>query len=130
MRDPRRSGPARPWRGPRRGRPPSGRGDREPRPRPLGDKCNPLCPFFRCGKNALRIRTERYRGRPIRVAWCEWIGDKCIGPSCKFASCAKNALLPDGRCAFALEKRRIRDFEEDLEDIERESRKFGFEDYF
>jgi len=135
LREPRGSRPYRPRRGGRPGRPSrfQGRGEREARdlkPRPLGDRCNPLCPFFRCGKNALRIKTENYRGRPLRVAWCDWIGDKCIGTKCKYASCAKNALLPDGRCAFAIRRQKVRDFEEELEDLERESRKFGFEDYF
>jgi len=103
----------------------------ELRPRPLGDRCNPLCPFFKCAKNALRIRIERYRGRTIRVAWCEWIGDKCIGTACKYASCAKNALLPDGKCAFAVRRKPPeKDFEEELAELEKESKKFGFEDYF
>ncbi|MEB3851381.1 MAG: hypothetical protein LRS49_02215 [Desulfurococcales archaeon] len=109
-----RPGP-RPHRGPRDrgGRHPRGRG--EPRPRPIGDRCNPLCPFFRCLKNALMVRTEYYRGRPIKVPMCSWIGDRCIGAQCRYAHCEKHAMLPDGRCAFAVQgKRRMRDFEEEL----------------
>lgn len=117
-----------------RPRPPPGRGDdperhgqvtrEEPKPRPIGDKCNPLCPFFRCSKNALRITTVYYRGRPMKVAMCAWIGDKCIGAQCRYASCAKHAMLPDGRCQFAVEAsakakaRALKDFEEELRELE------------
>jgi hypothetical protein len=108
-------------------------GPRELRPRPLGDKCNPLCPFFRCARNALRIKTEYFKGRPIRVAYCELAGDRCIGASCKFAQCAKNALLPDGRCGFVVnqKKRPVKDFEEELRELEESEKKFRFrDDYF
>ncbi len=103
---------------------------REPRPRPLGDKCNPLCPFFRCQKRALRITTEQYKGRLIKVAMCAWIGDKCIGSSCRFAYCEKRAMLPDGRCALAVRARRQKDFEEELAELEKEKDKYGFDEYF
>ncbi len=123
--------PGRPFRGRARG---GGRhgGRREPRPRPLGDKCNPLCPFFRCSQRALRITTETFRGRPIKVAMCAWIGDKCIGASCRMAYCEKRAMLPDGRCAFAVRAKTVqRDFEEDIMELEKEAKKFGIdEDYF
>ncbi|MCE4625254.1 MAG: hypothetical protein F7C35_05240 [Desulfurococcales archaeon] len=119
-------------RGPRRPRGPSEyRGHRELRPRPLGDKCNPLCPFFRCTKNALRIKTEYFRGRPMKVAYCEWIGDKCIGASCKFAACERNAMLPDGRCSFAIRRRAPqKDFEEELLEMEKDEAKFKFKDFY
>ncbi|MEB3817094.1 MAG: hypothetical protein LRS46_04055 [Desulfurococcales archaeon] len=89
---------------------------REPKPRPIGDKCSPLCPFFRCLKNALIIKTEYYRGRPIKVPICSWTGDRCIGPKCRYAYCEKHAMLPDGRCAFAVQKRSPKqvEFEEEL----------------
>lgn len=90
----------------------------EPKPRPIGDKCNPLCPYFRCMKKALQIRTEYYRGRPIKTAVCTWIGDKCIGPKCRYAYCVKHAMLPDGRCLYAVQARTKKavatDFEEEL----------------
>lgn len=100
---------------------------RQPRPRPIGDRCNPLCPFFRCQKRALRIVTEQYKGRPIKVAMCAWIGDKCIGASCRFAFCEKRAMLPDGRCALAVKAKRGKEFEEELMEMERE---FGFDEGF
>lgn len=87
---------------------------REPKPMPLGDKCNPLCPFFKCGKKALRISRDHYRGRTFKTAMCAWIGDKCIGATCRFAYCEKRAILPDGRCAFAVRSRQETDFEEEL----------------
>lgn len=90
-------------------------GEREPRPRPIGNKCNPLCPYFRCSQRALRVRTEFYRGRPLKVPTCNWIGDKCIGAQCRYASCVKQAMLPDGRCLFAMRARQqVVDFEEEL----------------
>jgi len=97
-------------------RPPRPRERRELRPRPIGDKCSPLCPFFKCLKGALIIRTEYYRGRPIKVPICSWTGDRCIGPKCRYAYCEKHAMLPDGRCAFAVQARAKRqvDFEEEL----------------
>ncbi|MEB3780467.1 MAG: hypothetical protein GSR85_09625 [Desulfurococcales archaeon] len=94
---------------------------REPKPMPIGDKCNPLCPFFRCGKKALRITREHYRGRNLKVAMCNWIGDKCIGATCRFAYCEKRAILPDGRCAFAVKGKSQMDFEEELRREERYS---------
>ncbi|ADI32431.1 hypothetical protein [Staphylothermus hellenicus] len=74
-------------------------------PMPKGDKCNPLCPFFVCTRNALVIVTKSYRGKIRKVAFCRLTGSECIGAECKFASCRINALLPDGRCAKALEKK-------------------------
>jgi len=127
--------PGRPPRRPRQGRGPDrrddyGRGRKSLRPRPLGDKCNPLCPFFRCSKRALRIGTEQYKGRSLRVAMCAWIGDKCIGPSCRFAYCEKRAMLPDGRCALAVKASKQKDFEEELMEVEKESKKFGYMDEY
>jgi len=93
---------------------------REIKPRPIGDKCNPLCPFFKCGQKALRFSTDHYRGRPIKVAMCAWIGDKCIGASCRYAYCEKKAMLPDGRCAFAVENqpKKMKSFEEELSEVD------------
>jgi len=121
-----------PRRPPRRPGGPGARGPRrEPKPRPIGDKCNPLCPFFRCSKRALRFTTEQFRGRPIKVAMCAWIGDRCIGPSCRYAYCEKRAMMPDGRCAFAVKARRVKEFEEELRELEEEAKKYGIdEDFF
>jgi hypothetical protein len=98
----------------------------EPRPKPIGDRCNPLCPFFRCSQKALRITTEHYRGRPVKVAICSLVGDRCVGSQCRFAYCEKKAMLPDGRCAFAVESKakRMKPFEEELSE---ESELSGFQ---
>ena len=81
--------------------------------------CTPLCPFrsFYCTKRALVIKKG---SRP--EAWCAWIGDKCIGYRCQFASCTRHALMPDGRCKLLVrrESRRERPLEEEAESIERE----------
>ncbi len=105
----------------RPGRPRGGRtGSRPPMPFPDG-RCNPLCPYFRCLNNALVVRRVHHHGRLQRVAFCRWIGDECIGGSCKYASCALRALLPDGRCQIALEKKGRA--EEGLDVLEREVEK-------
>ncbi len=95
------------------------RGPREePKPMPIGKKCNPLCPFFRCAKRALVVTTYIMQGKPQKIAYCNWIGDTCIGYQCQFAYCEKKALLPDGTCAFAVreeqEKKKTKDYLEEL----------------
>jgi hypothetical protein len=62
-----------------------------------------------------------FKGRMIRVAQCRLTGGDCINGDCQYASCKLNALLPDGRCAKALEKKRsvISD-----EELFRQMRKF------
>ncbi|MCE4613961.1 MAG: hypothetical protein F7B60_00295 [Desulfurococcales archaeon] len=109
---------------PRYGKKPPSRGGREeyskprkPMPKPNGDMCSPLCPYFRCSKKALLITTEHYRGQPIKEAYCRWIGDKCIGAQCQYAYCALQKMLPDGRCGWALERkqRSHKEFDEELE---------------
>ncbi|ADL18443.1 hypothetical protein ASAC_0035 [Acidilobus saccharovorans 345-15] len=100
-------------------RPEASQGTRqEPRPKPIGDRCNPLCPFFRCGQRALRVSVEHYRGRPVKVAMCSLVGDRCVGTQCRYAYCEKKAMLPDGRCSFAIESRarQVKSFEEELKE--------------
>ncbi len=125
-------GPRKPFRKGRPGERPGRREQRrELRPRPVGDKCSPLCPFFRCNKKALTIKTEYFKGRPIKKAFCSWIGDECIGAQCKYAYCEKNAMLPDGRCAFAVKaKGPQKDFEEELMELERDEERFKFKDFY
>ncbi len=92
----------------------------EAKPMPLPDgRCNPLCPYFRCLNNALVIVRKPVHGRMQRVAFCRWIGDECIGGACQYASCALKALLPDGTCLYAKEKRGGKP-ERELEEIEKE----------
>ncbi|MET1101617.1 MAG: hypothetical protein ABWW69_03970 [Pyrodictiaceae archaeon] len=88
------------------------------RPMPFPDgRCNPLCPYFRCLNNALVVIRKQQYGKIHKAPFCRWIGDECMGGSCQYASCALKALLPDGRCLFAVEKSRK---EEGIEEIERE----------
>jgi hypothetical protein len=83
-------------------------------PQPLMDKCNPLCPLFRCGKDALFIVNKPIKGRILRVAQCRLTGGDCINGECQYAGCRINSLLPDGRCVKALEKRISRLSDEEL----------------
>ena len=108
---------------------PTYRGKPQARPAPIGDKCNPLCPLFYCTQRALVISNKPYRGKYIKAAFCRLTGSECTGAECRYASCRINALLPDGRCAKALEKKQriIRSDEElfremqSIEDIDEES---------
>jgi len=84
--------------------------ERELKPVPINGKCNPLCPFFRCGKGALTIKPGK--GGSIK-AFCRWVNDDCIGYKCQFAYCFRRALLPDGTCTLA----RPRKMEQDETDI-------------
>jgi len=54
--------------------------------------CNPSCEFFRCGRKALFFKS--------RVAWCKFADDACDVKTCKFASCIRNKLLPNGICGL------------------------------
>ncbi len=74
----------------------------ELKPMPIGDKCNQLCPFFKCSKNALVAVNKVVKGHVQKAAMCRWIGDVCLGYKCQFAFCDRKALLPDGRCAFSI----------------------------
>jgi hypothetical protein len=58
--------------------------------------CWPKCGWFRCGKQAIQ-----YRGQ---VIWCTWLNDNCVGPSCSYAICARNKMLPDNRCGLLIKR--------------------------
>lgn len=89
----------------------------ELKPLPLGDKCNMLCPFFRCSKNALVVVNRVVKGHMQKVAMCRWIGDSCLGYRCQFVFCDRKALLPDGKCAFAVKfKEADREFIKELDE--------------
>lgn len=90
----------------------------EPKPLPLGDKCNYLCPYFRCNKKALSIQVKYVKGTPQKLGLCRWVGDTCITGDCQYAYCEKRALLPGNKCAFAVSKK-----VEEEEAIEREFKK-------
>ncbi len=119
-----------PWSNPRQRRYDRSRSvQKKAYPMPIGDKCNPLCPFFVCTRRALVVVTKSYRGKIKRVAFCRLTGSECIGAECKFASCRLNALLPDGRCAKALEKRMRRVSDEELFREMREMEDYDVEDF-
>ncbi len=102
---------------------------RQLRPMPIGERCNPLCPFFICTKNAKMISTKFYRGRTIKVVFCRLYGGECIGASCKYATCKINAMLPDGRCAKALRFKTQKYTDEDLEKEARELEDYDIEEF-
>lgn len=108
--DPKRQAIREPYRHP----PTTDLGEKKITPQPIGDRCNPLCPLFICTKNAQFIANKPFKGRIIRVAQCRLIGGDCIGGECQYSSCRLNSLLPDGRCAKALEKRISRPSDEEI----------------
>ncbi len=110
----------------------------EPKPMPLGDKCNYLCPYFRCNKRALSIQIKYVKGTPQKIGFCRWVGDTCIAGECQYAYCEKRALLPGNKCAFAINKKEtVEEIEQELEredDIENKikdvvARKLGKKGY-
>ena len=72
--------------------------------------CNPLCRFFRCGKNALDFKRD--------PPWCNWVNAPCIGYKCPYASCVQLKLLPDGRCALFV-KRKTEEKEGIVENVQK-----------
>ena len=72
---------------------------------------------------------KSYRGKIIKEAYCRLSGDKCVGYECKFASCRLNALLPDGKCAKALEKKMRVVSDEELFKEMREFEDYDVEDF-
>ncbi len=91
---------------------------RELKPMPIGRRCNPLCPFFRCSKRALVEVNKVVKGHVQKVAMCRWIGDQCLGAKCQFSFCERRAMLPDGSCAFAVKFKESGD--EFLKELQRE----------
>ena len=89
---------------------------REAKPSPRGEHCDPSCPLFRCAKNALMLKLENGKV----VAYCSWVGDNCIVASCQYASCAAKNMLPDGRCLHALRGRERKTSDSFEAEIERE----------
>ena len=57
---------------------------------------------------------KSYRGKIKKVAYCRLTGSECIGAECKYATCRINSMLPDGKCAKALEKTRKEVSDEEL----------------
>ena len=102
------------------------KGRKDLKPKPLGDKCNPACPFFRCSQNALMFTKKYQRGKVITVVACRLVGDKCIGYRCQYAYCEKKYLLPDGRCAWALKKESGQEGEDEfIKEMKEEERELG-----
>jgi len=87
---------------------------RKASPMPIGESCNTLCPLFKCTRGALFIHNRPYRGKMVKETLCRLTGEKCVGYECQYAGCKVNALLPDGKCAKALERKYKTISEEEL----------------
>lgn len=57
--------------------------------------------FFRCAQNALYFKDK--------TAWCRLADDVCenVCPTCKFAQCVKDKLLPNGICGYSVKTRTL-----------------------
>ncbi len=93
----------------------------EAKPLPIGEFCNSLCPFFKCAKGALVFGSKVIKGRPQKVAYCRWVGDVCLGYKCQFAMCERRALLPNGKCAYAIK------FKDESEEMFKEIEKSDYD---
>jgi len=82
----------------------------------VAKKCTPLCPHFKCTKQALVYRVEGGR----KIAFCRWAGDLCKGYKCNFAICERHSLLPDGTCGLTIRVKRSRSIEEEAKILEEE----------
>ena len=51
---------------------------------------------IKCVKNVLREKENDL--------WCDWLEQSCVGPSCAYASCVRNQLLPENRCGLAVKR--------------------------
>ncbi|MEZ0290765.1 MAG: hypothetical protein ABWJ42_06745 [Sulfolobales archaeon] len=91
-------------------------------PRPLGLNCNPLCPFFRCGRKALSIRSVRIGAETKVIGYCLWVGDQCIAGQCQYAYCEKRFLLPGNKCLYAIEKSKRREGLDMFKELDREEK--------
>ncbi len=86
-------------------------------------QCDPKCEFFRCAKKALIKPMGNPRGRgPIAqgVVLCRETGEECLGAKCQYATCIRNALLPNGLCGleYRTERRQIRSIEQEVKKFE------------
>ncbi|MEM2204290.1 MAG: hypothetical protein QXI22_08050 [Sulfolobales archaeon] len=95
----------------------------ELKPMPNGKQCNPLCPYFKCGKKAISVVRRDIGGSIKFAAFCNWVNDLCIGGVCQFASCEKFYLLPDGSCLYAVGRERRSSGDDMLKELEREEEK-------
>ncbi|RLF08276.1 MAG: hypothetical protein DRJ60_00735 [Thermoprotei archaeon] len=88
----------------------------------LPKQCDAKCEFFRCAKKAI----IRPMGNPRRgsasqgVLICRETGEECLGPKCQYATCIRNALLPNGICGleYRMEKRHVRSIEQEVKKFE------------
>ncbi|MEL9929680.1 MAG: hypothetical protein QXE32_00560 [Sulfolobales archaeon] len=91
-------------------------------PRPSGLNCNPLCPFFRCGRKSLDVRSMIIGSERKVVGYCLWVGDQCIAGQCQFAYCEKRFLLPGNRCLYAIEKAKRRESLDMFRELDKEEK--------
>ncbi|MEM0365520.1 MAG: hypothetical protein QXR02_01415 [Acidilobaceae archaeon] len=68
-----------------------------PKPSPLGLKCNPACPYYTCLKDSLVISKSTIRGFQVKIATCLLLGSQCIGFKCRYYACKLRANI-NGEC--------------------------------
>ncbi|MEM4310805.1 MAG: hypothetical protein QXX95_00240 [Nitrososphaerales archaeon] len=63
--------------------------------------CWPKCVWFKCGKIIKNRPAIQFRQG---IIWCNWLNDKCLGPSCAYAICFRNKMMPNNRCGLVVKR--------------------------
>jgi hypothetical protein len=64
--------------------------------------CWPRCIYFKCNHRQFGVHGAlEIRGGQL---WCRWLQSPCVGPSCVYADCLKNKLLPGNRCGLVIRR--------------------------
>lgn len=88
--------------------------------------CEVDCEFFRCAKKMiLKIAGNPRTKSTVRVSlMCKETGEECLGGKCQYATCIRNAMLPNGACGleYRTEKKVVRNLEQE---VKRYEEKYG-----
>lgn len=77
-----------------------------PKPTPIGSKCNPLCPYFECSMESLQSIKVNKGGMITRRPHCLMLGGDCLGIQCRHSKCKLLMADGSGRCLLAIASRR------------------------
>lgn len=85
-------------------------------------QCEAKCEFFRCARKALiRAPGNPHAKTTTRIIFmCRETGGECLEGKCQYATCFKNALLPNSMCGldYRAEKRLVRSIEQEVRKYE------------
>lgn len=85
-------------------------------------QCEAKCEFFRCARKALvKIPSNPHAKAATHVTLiCRETNGECLEGKCQYATCLRNALLPNNVCGleYRTEKRLIRSIEQEVRKYE------------